>query len=53
MALSQFHQFNFGRHYVYTAISTIVILLLLLGGCILISNGILGEYLVRVFLEVK
>lgn len=32
---------------------TIVILILFLGGCILISNGILGEYLARVFLEVK
>lgn len=32
---------------------TIVILVLFLGGCILISNGILGEYLARVFLEVK
>lgn len=32
---------------------TIVILLLFLGGCILISNGILGEYLARVFMEVK
>lgn len=32
---------------------TIVILLLFLGGCILISNGILGEYIARVFMEVK
>lgn len=32
---------------------TIVVLILFLGGCILISNGILGEYLARVFMEVK
>ncbi len=32
---------------------TIVVLVLFLGGCILISNGILGEYLARVFMEVK
>ncbi|KRN25176.1 glycosyltransferase family 2 protein [Lacticaseibacillus camelliae] len=32
---------------------TIVILILFLGGCILISNGILGEYLARVFMESK
>ncbi|QBA74822.1 glycosyltransferase [Lacticaseibacillus paracasei] len=32
---------------------TLVILLLFLGGCILISNGILGEYIARIFMEVK
>lgn len=32
---------------------SLMIMLLFLGGCILISNGILGEYLARIFVEVK
>ena len=40
-------------HFAVEGFTTVILLLLMIGGCIMVSLGIIGHYLGRIYEEVK